>query len=409
MSKIDKIFAIETKDSRGKPTISVTVTSGKASGTFSVPSGASTGKHEACELRDPDGGVKKAIYNINKVIAPALVGKSVFSQKLLDHIMIKLDGTPQKKNLGGNAMIGVSIAIAKTAADVHNTEVYRYLRKLTKIKSSRIVPLVYMNLINGGKHAHNDLAFQEYHIVPMTSDVKQAIQIGLKIQDSIEDMIARDLQIDEIDIGDEGGFAPKLPNVRKPLEYLQHAINEHPLGCEVRLALDVAASSFYEEGKGILGSGKYLVDGRKISKEELTDIYRNLIKEFNILSIEDPYDEEAFEDFRKLKNESKIHIVGDDLTVTNIDLVEKAQKRDSINTMIIKPNQIGTLSETLDTMKYARENGIDLIVSHRSGETDDDFIADLAYAFGCFGIKAGSPRKHERMIKYKRLIQISQK
>lgn len=409
MSKIDKIFAVETKDSRGKPTISVTVTSGKASGSFSVPSGASTGTHEAFELRDADGGVKKAIYNINKVIAPALVGKSVFSQKLLDHIMIKLDGTPQKKKLGGNAMIGVSIAIAKAAADVHNTEVYKYLRKLTKIKSSRLVPLVYMNLINGGKHAHNDLAFQEYHIVPITSDVEQSIKIGLKIQDAIEDMIARDTQTDHIDIGDEGGFAPKLPNVRKSLEYLKQAIEECAISCEVRLALDVAASSFFEPSKGIFDNKKYLVDGRKISAEELSHIYKNLIKEFNLLSIEDPYNEESFEDFKKLKNESKIKIVGDDLTVTNKSLVEKAKKKDSINAMIIKPNQIGTLSETLDTMKYARENGIDLIVSHRSGETDDDFIADLAYAFGCFGIKAGSPRKYERMIKYKRLIQITKK
>lgn len=408
MSKITKIFAIESVDSRGNPTITVTVTAGHASGSFSVPSGASTGAHEAKELHDKGSkGVKSVIYNVNKVIAPAIVGKSVFSQKLIDHMMCQLDGTKQKERLGSNAMIGVSIAVAKAAADVHNTEVYKYLRKLTKIKSSRLVPLLYMNLINGGKHAKNNLAFQEYHVVPMTFNVKESVKIGLMIQSSIEDMICRDMDMDDIPMGDEGGFAPTVDSIKKPLEYLSRAIHENGFSCEVRLALDVAASSFYESST--LGGGKYLVDGKKISKEELMNIYKDLIKEFKLLSIEDPFDEEAFEDFNKLKNNTGVTVVGDDLTVTNVELLNTAIKKDSISAMIIKPNQIGTLSETLDTMKLARENGIDLIVSHRSGETDDDFIADLAYAFGCFGLKSGSPRKHERMVKYKRLIQITQK
>lgn len=411
-SKITKIFATEIKDSRGNPTICVTVESGKSTGSFSVPSGASTGSHEACELRDKDGkGVKKVIENINKIIAPALIGKDVTNQKLVDNIMRGLDDTKQKKNLGGNAMIGVSIAVAKAAADSRNVELYKYIQTLAQIKSSRHTPLLYMNLINGGKHANNGLAFQEYHIVPFTNDAKQAVKIGIKVQESIEDMLCRDLNLNEIPMGDEGGYAPKITDIKKPLEYLRRAIDENVLGCEVRLALDVAASSFCTPEFTIFGKdeSKYEIDGKKISKDELMNIYKDLIKEFNILSIEDPFHEEAFSDFQKLKNDMDIKIVGDDLTVTNVELLEKAIKKDSINTMIVKPNQIGTLTETLDTMKLARENNIELIVSHRSGETDDDFIADLAYAFGCYGLKAGAPSKYERIIKYKRLIQISQK
>ncbi|MFA7192309.1 MAG: enolase C-terminal domain-like protein [Candidatus Paceibacterota bacterium] len=411
-SKITKIFATEIKDSRGNPTICVTVEIGKSTGSFSVPSGASTGSHEAYELRDKDGkGVKKVIENINKKIAPALLGKEASNQKLIDNIMRELDDTKQKKNLGGNALIGVSIAVAKATAEAKNMDLYKYLRTLADIKPSRMVPLLYMNLINGGKHANNNLAFQEYHIVPFTNDVKQAVKIGIKVQESIEDMLCRDLDINEVPMGDEGGFAPKITDIKKPLEYLRRAIDENALGCEVRLAMDVAASSFCTPEFTIFGKdeSKYDIDGKKISRDELMNIYKDLIKEFNILSIEDPFHEEAFADFQKLKNDMNIKVVGDDLTVTNVKLLEKAIQKDSINTIIIKPNQIGTLTETLDTMKLARENNIDIIVSHRSGETDDDFIADLAYAFGCYGLKAGAPTKYERIIKYKRLIQISKK
>lgn len=411
-NKITNIFAEEIKDSRGNPTICVTVECGKSIGSFSVPSGASTGSHEAYELRDKDGkGVKKVTSNINTKIKDALVGKDVTNQRLIDNIMIALDDTRQKKCLGGNAMIGVSIAAAKAAAEVKNLELYKYLKTLSQIKPSRKYPLLYMNLINGGKHANNNLAFQEYHIVPFTNDIKQSVKIGIKVQEAIEDMLCRDFNTNEIPMGDEGGFAPKITDIKKPLEYLQRAIDENVLGCEVRLALDVAASSFCTPKFNIFGKDEsfYTIDNKKISKEELLNIYKNLIKEFNILSIEDPFHEEAFSDFQKLKNDMDIKIVGDDLTVTNTKLLSKAINKDSINTIIIKPNQIGTLSETLDTMKLARDNNIDIIVSHRSGETDDDFIADLAYAFGCFGLKSGAPTKSERIIKYKRLIQISKK
>ena len=402
MNKISKILGEEIKDSRGSPTIKVTVFAGEISSSFSVPSGASTGIHEAHELRDSDGrGVKQAMDKVNNLISPALVGKDIFNQKEIDSIMIELDGTANKDNLGANSMIGASIACAKTAAKVQGIEVFEYLRSLSNIKPSRKVPYLYMNLINGGKHAKNDLAFQEYHIVPDTPDAAEAFDIGIKIQNSLKEIIIRELGIESVVLGDEGGFAPKISDIREPLQFLNEAIKQNNLQNKIHLSLDVAASSFYD-------NGVYQIAGRNVSKEELTDIYESLIKEFNLFSIEDPFDEEDFDDFKELKEKNKgLFVVGDDLTVTNKILLQKALNKGSINAMIIKPNQIGTLSETLETMQLARVNNIELIVSHRSGETDDDFIADLAYAYGCFGLKSGAPSKPERMVKYQRLINIS--
>jgi len=406
MNKIDKIIAEEIKDSRGNPTIKVTVTSGDFSSSFYVPSGASTGANEALELRDEDSkGVSSAIKNINETIAPSLLGKDIENQREIDETMLELDGTKNKSKLGGNAIIGVSIAVAKTSAKVKGLEVYEYLRMLSEIKPSRHTPYLYMNLINGGKHAQNDLAFQEYHIVPDTDDVSEAIDIGIKIQNSIKEIITEKYGEDSIVLGDEGGYAPKISDIREPLVILIEAIRKNNLEGKVKLALDVASSSFYDNK-----TLKYKIDNREILKEELLSVYKDLINEFNLLSIEDPFDEEDFESFAKLKNQNpEIKVVGDDLTVTNIERVKQAVYNDSINAMIIKPNQIGTLSETLDTMKFARENNIELIVSHRSGETGDDFIADLSYAFGCYGLKSGAPQKIERKVKYDRLIEISKR
>ena len=410
---ITKITAEEIKDSRGNPTIKVTVFAcpsevltkvgvDDVSGSFSVPSGASAGIHEAHELKDEDGkGVKKAIDKVNKIIAPVLVGQNVLNQKEIDRIMLELDGTPNKDNLGGNSMIGVSIACAKVAAKVSGKEIFEYLRILAEIKPSRKIPYLFMNLLEGGKHTNNHLAFQEYHIVLDTEDIAEAVDIGIKIQNTLKKIIIRDLGEDSVVLGDEGGLAPKISDIRKPFLYLSEAIRQNNLQDKVRLALDVAASSFYNDGK-------YRVAGKDISEEELMSIYDYLVKEFNLFFVEDPFDEEDFDSFRKLKEKNKgLLVVGDDLTVTNVLLLKKAIENGSINAMIIKPNQIGTLTETLETMKLARENDIELIVSHRSGETDDDFVADLAYAFNCFGLKAGSPQKAERMVKYKRLIQIT--
>ena len=404
MNKITKILAEEIKDSRGNPTIKVMVWVGEKSGSFSVPSGASTGAHEAHELRDQDGkGVKNAIEKVDNEIAPLLVGQDVLDQKEIDKIMLELDGTTNKNNLGGNAIVGVSIACAKVAAKVSSLETFEYLRTLAEIKPSRRAPYLFMNLLEGGKHTSNTLSFQEYHIVPDIENVSEAVEIGIKIQNSLKEIISKELGEESLVLGDEGGFAPKVSDIRKPLEFLAKAIKGNNLEQKVQLALDVAASSFFS-------GGKYKIDSKEISKEELLEIYNSLIEEFNLFSIEDPFEEEDFESFRKLKeNQKDLMIVGDDLTVTNVLLLQKAIEKGSINAIIIKPNQIGTLTETLETMKLAREHEIELIISHRSGETDDDFIADLAYAFGCFGLKAGSPQKAERMLKYKRLIQIQNK
>ncbi len=401
-NKITKILAEEIQDSRGNPTIKVTVWCDENFGSFSVPSGASTGAHEAHELRDADGkGVQEAINKVNNVIAPALIGQDILNQKEIDRIMIELDGTSNKDNLGGNSMIGVSIACAKTAAAVSGVEVFEHLRTLSEMKPSRRIPHLYMNLINGGKHAKNDLAFQEYHIVSDTDSAEEAVSAGIKIFNKLENVIRDELREEPLTLGDEGGFAPKISDIKKPLEFLTRAIEGNDLKEKVRLALDVASSSFYEDGK-------YKVEDEDISKEELMKIYTDLITEFDLLSIEDPFDEEDFDSFENLREDNKnLFVVGDDLTVTNVVLLKKAIEKKSINAMIIKPNQIGTLSETLETMRTARENDVELIVSHRSGETDDDFIADLAFAFGCFGLKSGAPLKPERKVKYDRLVKIS--
>ncbi|MFH1200726.1 MAG: phosphopyruvate hydratase [bacterium] len=391
---ITKILAEKINGSGGSPTIKVTVWVGDTSGSFSVPSGASTGVHEAHVIEN-----NKAIFNVNETISKALVGKNVSNQKEIDKILIELDGTSKKDNLGGNSMIGVSIACAKIAAKISRKEVFEYLRTLMEIKPSRKVPYLFMNLLEGGKHAHNgfNLAFQEYHIVPETEEVREALDIGIKINNTLRETMQEN---DPVNMGDEGGFALRTSDIRMPLKYLNDAIKKNNLQNKVHLALDVAAASFYK-------NGLYKVDGKNISKEELMNIYNSLISEFNLFSIEDAFDEEDFESFAKLKKQNpNLLIVGDDLTVSNKEFLQKAIKCKSINAMIIKPNQIGTLTETLETMKLARENNIELIVSHRGEETNDDFIADLAYAFNCFGLKAGAPVKPERMVKYERLIKI---
>ena len=411
MNKITKIFAEEIKDSRGNPTLKVTVWVGDLSGSFSVPSGASTGAHEAHELRDTDGkGVNIAIKKVNEIIASALIGADVLNQKEIDRIMIEIDGTYNKDNLGGNSMIGVSVAVTKVASKVSGVEVFEYLRTLAEIKPSCRVPHLYMNLINGGKHAKNDLSFQEYLAVPLVENVEEAVDMGIKIQNSLKKIIRNELGEESLVMGDEGGYAPLINDIREPLKYLTQAIKENNLEGKVKIAIDMAASSFYENGKYEIENFKHVkgVENEEITKDKLLDLYNSLAKEFDLISVEDAFNEEDFESFEKLKEANDgLIVIGDDLTVTNKTLLEKAIKIGSINGIIIKPNQIGTVTEMLETMRLARENNFELIIAHRSGDTNDDFIADLAFAFGCFGLKAGSPLKPERMVKYQRLIEIS--
>lgn len=400
--KITEITVEQIEDSRKKPTLKVSVGVANKIGSFSVPSGASTGAHEAMELRDETGAMSKAINEILNTIKPTLLGIEVDQQETIDKLMIDKDGTEGKSRLGGNSMIGVSIASAKTAALVKGIETYEYLRTLKEISATHKNPWLYFNLINGGKHASTLLGFQEYHIVPQEDSMSANVEISRKVQAKLDEVITE--KYGSLPIrGDEGGLALSTPDVFEPLELLKKSVDD--LGCtgKVMFALDVAASSLYDKDKD-----SYIFANTKHSRDDMMAIYMRMAKEYPILSIEDPFHEEDFEGFRTLqKMLPDVKIIGDDLTVTNILRLKQAIDEKCISGIIIKPNQIGTLSETLATMKLATENGIACIVSHRSGETMDDFIADLAYAFGCFGIKAGALGPKERNAKYDRLIKIS--
>ncbi|OGY64145.1 MAG: phosphopyruvate hydratase [Candidatus Harrisonbacteria bacterium RIFCSPHIGHO2_02_FULL_42_16] len=404
---IKNIFAEEILDSRGNPTLRVGVATGAGTGIFSVPSGASTGKYEALEKRDNDPerfrglGVKKALAAIEKEIAPCLKGFSVLEQKKIDRAMIKLDGTPNKRRLGGNALIGVSIAVAKAGALASKKPLYKYLHDSFFPKEKMVAPKLYMNLINGGKHAKNNLAFQEYLVVPQTNFVKDALKFGCRVLAELKKIVVKKYGKASFEIGDEGGLAPAISDVEEPLRLLAEAARKVG-GLKWKLALDVAATSFYK-------NKKYTIAGKKLPAEKLLEFYKKIINKYPLLSIEDPFQEEDFKNFSRFKKETEkngVFIVGDDLTVTNPNRLRKAIFEQSIGGGIIKPNQIGTLTETIEAINLAKKNRIKIIVSHRSGETNDDFIGDLAYACGAFGIKAGAPQPKERLAKYNRLLEI---
>lgn len=404
MHTIASIQAEIINDSRNIPTLSVEVTTNTgAIGVCMVPSGASTGKYEAYELRDDGtshGNVSKAKELINTVIKEALLGKNVSDQKEIDAVLISLDGTSNKQKLGGNSILGVSVACAKAAAKAEGKEFFEHLRTLADVKEGAPHPSLYFNLINGGKHASTKLAFQEYHLVPTVSSVKEALEIAERVQNALGDIVKE--KYGEVARGDEGGYAVPTENIREPLELLSEAVKKVGVENQVMFALDVAATSFYDEATSM-----YQIGDEKHTKDELHDTYISLAESFPLLSIEDPFYEEDFEAFAQLKEAlPNVVIVGDDLTVTNISRVEKAFEMKSISGLIVKPNQIGSLSETIDTIKYAQENGIKCIVSHRSGETLDDMIADIVTAFHTFGMKSGARGPKEREVKYARLSAI---
>lgn len=409
---ITAVRAREILDSRGKPTLEVTVDCEGGSGTFGVPSGASTGTREALELRDSDKshfggqGVLKAATHVNVNLAGALIGMDVRDQRALDKRMIEMDGTPNKSKLGGNAIVGISVAVARAAASATKTPLREYLHSLAPdIKPTHRVPFLCMNLINGGKHAATRLAFQEYKVVPQTQDINEALQIGTGMMRALKHRIAREYGAVNANVGDEGGFAPDLDSVRRPLELFMETAVELNLDHKIKLAMDVAASSFYSAS-----DDRYEYDGGKHTAAELESTLRSMMRDFPLLYIEDPFNEDKFDDFARLNEAYSMKhetlIVGDDLTVTNSAILLQANKLQAISGIIIKLNQVGTLTETLDCMQLARNNGIECIVSHRSGETNDDFIADLAVAFGVFGIKAGGPQRGERIAKYNRFLQL---
>lgn len=404
MSKIKKVFAREILDSRGNPTIEVDITlECGITASASVPSGASTGKREAIELRDHDmnrylgKGVLKAVDNVNNIIAPEIIGKSCLEQREIDNIMLNLDGTYNKSNLGANAILGVSLANLRASAKYNKKELYEYLG------SDYSMPRCMMNILNGGVHASNGLDFQEFMIVPSKSEYKDNLRMGSEIFHSLKQVLKeKDLLCG---VGDEGGFAPEISNNTIALELISLAIDKagYVLGKDVYIALDVAASEFYRDGK-------YIIDGKEYSSLDLVSYYEGLIGKYNIISIEDGMAEEDYDGWKILTERlSNIQLVGDDLFVTNKDLLSEGIRMGIANAILIKLNQIGTVSETLDTIKLAKENNYKTIISHRSGETEDNYIADFAVGLNMGQIKTGSMSRGERLSKYNRLLRIEER
>lgn len=406
MSKIKNIYAREILDSRGNPTIEVEVTlESGIKGIASVPSGASTGKNEALELRDNDynryhgKGVLKAVNNVNNIIKPLLIGIDSLNQELIDKIMIEKDGTDNKSVLGANAILGVSLANLKAAAKYEGLELFEYLG------NDYSMPRCMMNILNGGVHASNNLDFQEFMIVPSKKEYKENLRMGSEIFNTLKNILKEKKLL--CGVGDEGGFAPSIDNTKEALELINEAIikSGYVLGSDVFIALDVAASEFYDEKEDI-----YLLEGKKYTKEMLADYYNELVSRYHIISIEDGMAEEDYDGWKLLTNNlSNIQLVGDDLFVTNKKLLQKGIDMHIANAILIKLNQIGTVTETLDTIKLARENNYKTIISHRSGETEDNYIADFAVGLNLGQIKTGSMSRSERLSKYNRLLRIEEK
>ena len=403
---IKEINARQILDSRGNPTIEVEVKlfSG-INGVASVPSGASTGKFEAVELRDNepnnyDGkSVQKAVYNVNKIIAPILTNKNVTNQNLIDKTLINLDGTENKSNLGANAILGVSMACAKASANSFGQPLFMYLGGI----SANTLPVPMMNILNGGIHAQNNLEFQEFMIAPIGAKTfSQALQMGTKVFHTLKrNLNKRGLSTG---VGDEGGFAPNLKTNSEAIELIVDAIqNSNYTTNEIKICLDVASSEFYN-------NGKYFVRDYGYSSSEFVEVLEKLVKDYPIISIEDGLSEEDYEGWELLTQTlgNKCQLVGDDLFVTNIKRLKKGVLQSLGNSILIKLNQIGTVSETLNTINYAQNNNYTTIISHRSGETEDTFIADLAVAVNSGLIKTGSLSRSERIAKYNRLLKIEQ-
>ena len=408
-SSIHKIIAREILDSRGNPTIEVdALLSNGAFGRAAVPSGASTGEHEAIELRDNDRlrylgkGVKKAVENVNTIIANAIIGLDAFNQKNIDDAMIALDGTPNKSYLGANSILGVSLAVAKSASNAKNKPLYEYLNK------DRIytMPIPMMNIINGGSHADNNIDFQEFMVFPVgANSFSIALQMGTEIFHQLKTVLkGRDLNTA---VGDEGGFAPNLKSNEEAIEAILTAVDKagYKAGKDIYIALDVAASEIFDENKYILKS-----ECKSLSSDQMISYYKNLINKYPIISIEDGLAENDWDGWVSMNEElgSKIQIVGDDLTVTNINRLKKAIDLKAMNAILIKLNQIGSLTETLEAIDLAKKTNFGAIISHRSGETEDTNIADLAVACGVGQIKTGSASRTDRICKYNQLLRIEE-
>ena len=403
--KISKIYAQEVLDSRGNPTIKASVVLENGTiGSAVVPSGASTGKREALELRDGDKsrfggkGVLKAVANVNEQICEALVGFNVFNQQNIDDAMLKLDDTPNYSNLGANAVLGVSMAVARAAANALNIPLYRYLGGA----NARVLPVPMFNIINGGAHANNSVDFQEFMIMPFGfSKFSDALRASAEIYQTLKKLL-NDAGHSTA-VGDEGGFAPNLSDNEEPLKLIMKAIGQsgYKAGEQIKIALDVAASELYE-------NGKYRLQGREFSSDEMTQMYKDLCEKYPIFSIEDGLSEDDWDGWKRLTSAlgDKIQLVGDDLFVTNEKILREGIEKGIANAILIKPNQIGSITQTMRTVRLASRNGYRCIMSHRSGESEDSFIADFAVALNTGEIKTGATARSERNAKYNRLLEI---
>jgi len=404
---IEDVVAREILDSRGSPTIEVEVLlMGGERGVAAVPSGASTGVHEAVELRDGDKsryggkGVLNAVRNVNDTISDAIIGLDATDQIMLDEVLIGLDGTPNKANLGANAILGVSLAVAKAAANAQQEPLYRYLGGV----SARTLPVPMMNILNGGKHADNSTDMQEYMVLPVgASTFRDALRMGAEVYQGLKKVLhGKKLNTN---VGDEGGFAPSLSSNREALEVIVDAIDAagYKAGVDIFLGMDPAASEFYENGKYVLAR-----EGRTLSSSEMVDLYAQWISEYPIITIEDGLAEDDWGGWKLLRQHlgNRIQLVGDDLFVTNTKRLKRGIQEQSANSILIKLNQIGTLTETLEAIEMAKRASFSAVVSHRSGETEDTTIADLVVATNAGQIKTGAPARSERVAKYNRLLVI---
>jgi len=408
MSSIYDVFAREVLDSRGNPTVEVEVILESGSmGRAIVPSGASTGEREALELRDGDKkrykgkGVLKAVENVNEIIAPKLESLDALEQAYLGNLMTELDGTENKSNLGANAILGVSMAVARAAADFVGLPLYQYIGGIR----ARELPVPMMNVINGGAHAQNSLDCQEFMIVPVGADCfKESIRMGVEVFHTLKDVLKDNGHF--TGVGDEGGFAPQIKNTKEALDTLLRAIEKAGFkpGEDMLLALDVAASELYQK------NGKYKIDGNTWTSDKLVDFYDNIINDYPIISIEDGFAQNDWKGWKKFtdKCSSRIQIVGDDVFVTNPNIFREGITKGVANSILIKLNQIGSVTETLTTIEIAKRAGYTCVISHRSGETEDTFIADLAVATNVGQIKTGSASRSERIAKYNQLMRIEE-
>ena len=409
MSKIKRVVAREVLDSRGNPTLEVNVITDNAVAKSFVPSGASTGSHEALELRDGDKaryggkGVLKAINNVNTVISRKLTGMDCQSQRKIDELMIELDGTENKSKLGANAIVGVSMAACKAGAFHKNMRLFEYIKEISGSKKFSL-PIPQLNIMNGGKHAGIDNDIQEHMIIPVKfKTFSEALRAGTEVYHELGRLLKKKFGSQGILLGDEGGYVPKIDNVDGRLELIDRAINNTGYKNKIFMALDCAASEFFY-------SDYYKIKGKEYSPGQLIDFYKKLIKSYKIISIEDGMAEDHWNGWKQLNKElgSKIQIVGDDLLVTNVDRISQATEDKACNALLLKVNQIGTVTEAIEAANLAFKNKWNVVVSHRSGETEDSFIADLVVGLNANQSKFGAPARSERTAKYNRLLSIEE-